>query len=184
LPLDDPKSIDRALDELVSLNIDLNAIVLCASAAPVTASFLKTTPQQLVDQLNVAVIQNHYLIAQLWKRFFRSRGNGHIVALLSAASEQPPWAHMTSYVAAKRGLQSIIECALIELGTGGLRASFVSPGHTETPMLMGQHPHVIEAARAKTRNGKFRSPDDVAAVIVQALDNPPSTPSPKFYKVD
>jgi len=114
------------------------------------------------------------LITETWKRYFRPNQGGHVIAVLSAALGPPLRSHMTPYLVAKRGLETLLEAALAELGSSGLRASAVRPGYTDTPMLGSFHPHVLEAARARMKDGKFLEADAVADVIVRCLNNPPS----------
>src|SRR5258708_27891449 len=87
----------------------IHPLVGAASPRPVLASFLKTKSEEFLDQFIVNVVGHHHLLMEVWKRFFRNQGEGHVIALLSAAVCAPPWPHMTAYVTAKRALQGMIE---------------------------------------------------------------------------
>ena len=175
LPLEDPRSVGPGLDLVQQKSETLNALVLCASPAPVLASFLKTEETHFLDQFRVNAIGNHRLISETWKRFFRKNGGGHVIGLLSEAMGTPPWPHMASYVMGKRALQCLLECALAEFGNGGLRVSAVSPDYTSTPMLLGLEERVLEAARLK-RGERFLEPAEVAEHVLDCLENPPADP--------
>ncbi len=174
LALHDAAQMKDAVTKISTLVPRLDAVVLCASPAPVLQSFLKMTAANFNDQLHVNVVSNHALIVEIWKSFFQKQDGGHVVAVLSAAMESPPWKHMSAYVVAKAALQQLLESALAELGADGLRASAFFPDYTDTPMLQACHPLVIEAARASRPNGRFWDPDQVAQKIMSALENPPA----------
>ena len=144
---------------------------------PQLKSFLKTEAEELQEQLAAAVTGTHRLILETWKRFFSKREGGHIVALLSAAIGPPPRPHMTSYVVAKQGLVTLLECALVELGSSGLRVSAVSPGYTDTPMLHTFHPHVLEAIKAANSKKPFLDPTEVADSVMKLSNAPPAQPT-------
>jgi 3-oxoacyl-[acyl-carrier protein] reductase len=181
--LEDLPSISQAVEAMRPFTTDLQAAVFCASPAPELGPFLKVTPQSFYQQFNVNAIGYHHLIALIWKTYFRPNKTGHIVAVLSAAAESPVRPQMISYIVGKRSLQAILECALAELGVSGLRATAVSPTYTETPMLSGFHPHILEAARAKQPEGRFLSADHVSNIIGDCLDNPPETSELKTLSV-
>jgi 3-oxoacyl-[acyl-carrier protein] reductase len=173
IPLQEPESISLKMEELSKQIESLDALVLCASPAPRLASFLKTDIFSFSDQFQVNVLGNHRLIAEVWKRWFRKAGGGHLVAILSAAAGSPPWPHMSSYVFGKRGLLSLIESAVAELGSSGLRATVMNPDYTETPMLLNIEPRILEAAKTKRPEGKFLKPEELANEILECLGHPP-----------
>lgn len=177
LPMEEPAAVDEALDCVAKSAGRLDAVVLCASPAPVLGSFLKIDARSLEEQLRINVVGGQYLIAAAWRRFFsKQEGAGHIVAVLSQFSDAAPKPQMAAYVIGKRALLALLECALAELGPRGLRASAVSPGYTDTPMLRALNPHILEAARATQRDSAFLTAEQVAEKIMHCLDNAPRTP--------
>jgi 3-oxoacyl-[acyl-carrier protein] reductase len=181
LPLDDLNAMDASLSALEAQSISLEALILSGSPAPALHSFLKTTPELIEQQWRSLVVGNQHLMAETWKRFFRIRSGGHIVAILSEAMGPPPWPHMSAYVTARYGLQSLLECALMELGTSGLRVSTVSPDYTDTPMLANVHEYVLDVAKKK--RSRFLSADEVAHVILQRLESPPASAAISHHSV-
>ncbi len=175
LVLEEPSSIDLALAQVEKAHARIEALVLNAAPPPALASFSKTTRQELQEQFQSNVVGNHYLLTQTWKRFFLKQGGGHVVGVSSQAASTPPWSHMSSYVIGKRGLQALLECALSELGAHGLRASLIVPGYTDTPMLRGLHPYILEAAQEKASDKKFLSAEHVAAQTLDCLETPPES---------
>lgn len=181
LCLDDPNSIDAALDVVARNGLDLEALVLCASPAPVLAPFVKVQKREFLDQFQVNVVSAHRLIAQCWRRFFSKNRRGHVIGLLSAAIGPPPSALLCSYIAAKRALQAVLECAAVELGPRGLRVNALSPSYTETPMLEAFPEPMLEMARAKRKSGRFLTSTEVAVHVVNCLESP--EPSEIFVSV-
>ncbi len=170
LPLHDPEAMRQGLERLPAL--DLAAAVLSAAPVPPVQPFLKHRDADFREQLLPTVAGNHRLLAELWKRHFRRRGGGHLVAILSAALREPPVPHLAAYVVAKAALRQLLACALAELGAAGLRASTVSPPYTETAMLRAFPDLLLEHARA--RGERFCAPAEVAATVLQALREPPA----------
>jgi NAD(P)-dependent dehydrogenase (short-subunit alcohol dehydrogenase family) len=174
LTLEHPSSVTHCISQISHRAGQLDAIVLSASPAPRLSSFLKEKSDELLNQFRVNVVANHQLIVEAWKTFFCSKGDGHVIALLSAFIEPPPAAHMSSYIVGKRALLTLLECASVELGTSGLKLSAILPSYTETPMLNALNRHVYEMARLKQPDAKFMQPDEVALRVLSCLENPPT----------
>lgn len=173
LPLHEPHILGSTIGSLAADGIAPDALVLNASPPFTTAPFNKVTADDFRMQYEASVIGNHALIAAVWKNAFRKKRHGHIVGLLTAALGPPPTPQMTPYVTAKAALHTLLECAAVEYGRGGLRISVVSPGFTETAMLHGFNDLLLDMARTQTANGRFLTPDEVAATVVDALADPP-----------
>ncbi len=179
LDLTKTESISKAIALVGAHTQELEALVLCASPAVKLKSFLKTDATDVMDQWAVNVNGNHALISQVWKRFFSHRNAGHVVALLTAALGPPIRPHMTAYLISKSGLLTMLQCALAELGSSGLRVSAISPSYTDTPMLRHFHPHVINSIKAINPKKPFLSPEEVSYVAWTCIKNPPAKPTLK-----
>lgn len=177
LSSDIPDSIEKALDVVAAQGNRLDTVVLAASPAPVLDSFLKAKPEDFLKQIDVNLIFHQNLLVQVWKRFFSSARGGHVIGISSRAMDNPVWPHMSSYVVGKKALETLLECAQAELGTSGLRATSFHLNYTETPMLTSVHPHVLESARSKQKDGKFLDPGEVAQKIFKSIENPPASPA-------
>jgi len=177
LPLDlnVPETITACVGGLAKDGGTLDAIVLSAAPGPSVNPLWKETDASFLEQFSANVIGNRNLLAACWKTFFRNQSKGHVVALLSLAMGPPPSAQMASYIIGKRALQTLLECALVEYGPSGLRASAVIPTFTETPMLGNFHTHFLEMARQKSPSGSFLSAEHVAEQIFRCLEEPPTT---------
>lgn len=178
LPLHDPEALVRGVARIVRVGPEVRAAVLCAAPAPDVASLLKLTPEQFRRQFDCAVVGNHALAAELWRRCFRPRGGGHLLAVLSAAQGhatlgEEAATHMASYVTAKGALDALLRAAAAELGRAGLRISVVRPGYVETPMLRVFEPRLLERARTTTPRRRFLESTEVAAALLRGLEDPP-----------
>lgn len=174
LPLHDPEAIRRGVAVLADDASPVTAAALCGSPAPDLGSFTRQTPEQFRRQFDCAVVGNHTLAVELWRRCFRARGGGHLLAVLSAAQGGPQTAsHMAGYVAAKGGLEAMLRAAAAELGRAGLRISVIRPGYVETPMLAAFEPRLLERARSAAPGGRFLGPADVAGALMKGLRHPP-----------
>lgn len=169
LPLDDPARLREAVAAIAEQDQAVAALALCAAPAPDVASLLKLTAEHFRRQYEAAVIGNHALLTETWRRCFRARGGGQVVAVLSAAQGPPATPHMSSYIAAKNGLEGLLNAAAAELGRGGLRIGVVRPGYVETPMLRAFEPLLLERARA---GRTFLPPETVAEALLRGLTHP------------
>lgn len=173
LPLDEPERLAAGLDEVEAAGLPVRALALCAAPAPDIGPFARVPAERLRAQFEAAVVGNHRLIAECWRRFFRREGGGHVVAVLTAALGPPATPHMASYVAAKGALAALLEAAAAELGPAGLRVAQASPGHVETAMLAAFDPRMLDRARERAPGGRFLRPDEVAAALADSLAQPP-----------
>ena len=171
LPLTDADGLNAGLDAIAAVGRKVDALVLSANPPPIVISFLKATGKQFNDQAAATIIGNHQLLSQVWRRFFRPRAGGHVIAILSAAAGASPTPHLAPYVVAKAGVKALLRAAAAELGQAGLAISTIAPGFTETPMLASFDPRLLAAQRKA--HGGFLKADDVAATVCDALDTPP-----------
>ncbi|MDE1977120.1 MAG: SDR family oxidoreductase [Elusimicrobia bacterium] len=174
LDLEEPSSIEEAVRAAAERESSLEALVLSACPPPVLAPFQKTEAEESLRQFKVGALGAQLLISACWRKFFYPARVGHVVGILSAAMGPPPWPHMSAYAAGKRAMQSMLESAASELGRSGLRVSALKPTYTETPMLTALPSHILDAARARMKAGRFLSAAEVAKAVVACLENPPA----------
>ena len=93
-------------------------------------------------------------------------GWGRIVNI-SSSSTHSGAPYMSSYVAAKSGVNGLTKSLALELGPSGITVNAVPPGFVDTPMLRKAAERgnlgSIEAAIKQTPVGRMGKPEDIAA---------------------
>ena len=102
------------------------------------------------------------------------RGSGAIITVASNAACVPRM-HMGAYAASKAASSMFTKCLGLELGRHGIRCNVVSPGSTETPMLLGMWNDengraqsiegCLETFRVGVPLGKLARPEDIAEAV-------------------
>lgn len=172
MPLDDEAKLQESFRRLADQG-DLKALVLSASPSLRLLSFAKTDVGEIRRQLDVHVLGSFQAIKTAWRTAFRSRGGGHVVGILSAALGPPPAPHMAAYAAAKSGMASILESALVEFGKSGFALSTLSPDVADTRILTEIEPRARELLVAASRNQRYTDPERIAQLVAAELANPP-----------
>ena len=182
----DLQDLDR-IPELASRAVDafgsLDGLVNCAGIAcyePVGAIGLESVQAQLRVNLLAPL-----LLSQALAVHFRARG-GSIVNVSSTLSERAA-PHTLVYAATKAALNAVTKSLALELAPSGVRVNAVLPGGVETDMLRAPRlepgetlePGEIEArvtsqlavlAALHPLGGRLGTPEEVAAVILNVLD--------------
>jgi NAD(P)-dependent dehydrogenase (short-subunit alcohol dehydrogenase family) len=100
-------------------------------------------------------------------RAMRGRGGAIVNVTSRLASIGVPT--MAMYSAAKGALLSLTRGAAVELAPDGIRVNAVAPGMTRTPLFeawaAAEGREVVDAAAAAIPQGRFATPEDVAAAI-------------------
>ena len=95
-------------------------------------------------------------------RRMKPRGTGHIVNIASSAGKTGV-PNLATYCATKHGVVGLSEAVRFELRGSGVEISVVMPGIVRTELAAGL---------AETRGFKASSPEEVAGLIVEALEFP------------
>lgn len=123
----------RLLKVQPHLDILINAAgVLCMG------SIETLEPKKWQWCIDVNVSSVFYLLRQVIPQF-KSQHNGVIVSIASNAAHVPRM-NMAAYCASKAALVSLNQTAGLELAKYGVRCNVVSPGSTNTEMLMSMWP--------------------------------------------
>ena len=100
-------------------------------------------------------------------RAMRGRGGSIVNVSSRLASIGVPT--MAMYSAAKGALLSLTRAAAVELAPAGIRVNAVAPGMTRTPLFEAwaaeEGPDVVARALAGIPQGRFGTPEEVAAAI-------------------
>jgi NAD(P)-dependent dehydrogenase (short-subunit alcohol dehydrogenase family) len=126
-------------------------------------------------QLHVNLSGSFYVVREAARRMIPRRSG----AIVVTGSElgllgQPGY---VGYTATKGGVLAMTRAFAAELAVHGIRVNSVSPGTTETPMLMAEFAAAPDPARERAENestipmGRFGQPGDIAAAVAFLLSD-------------
>jgi NAD(P)-dependent dehydrogenase (short-subunit alcohol dehydrogenase family) len=163
----DPGTAAAALEAAARLG---SLDVLVNNAAVDFTSDLYETRVEDVRRVMEVNFVGAFLMLQSAARAMRGRG-GSIINLVSrTATVGVPT--MAVYGASKGALASLTRGAAVDLAADGIRVNAIAPGFTETPLMatwLAAQPDPQQArsqAAAKIPQGRFATPEDVAAAAV------------------
>lgn len=183
--LEDSSSVDRILAEALEAFGSIDGLVNCAGFAryrPVGQLDASTVEAQLAVNLVTPL-----LLAQAVGTHLRGRqAEGAIVNVSSTLSEASTQG-MIAYAASKAALNAATKGLALELAPARIRVNAVLPGVVNTDMVKkprvapGEEPSVeeierrveaqLEALRVLHPLGRLGTPEEVAEVVLQVLDN-------------
>lgn len=126
-------------------------------------------------QLHVNLSGNFFVVREAARRMI-PRGRGAIVTTGSELGllGQPGY---VGYTATKGGVLAMTRALAAELAGHGIRVNSVSPGTTETPMLMAEFAAAPDPGRERAENestialGRIGQPGDIAAAVAFLLSD-------------
>ncbi|WP_375483060.1 SDR family NAD(P)-dependent oxidoreductase [uncultured Jatrophihabitans sp.] len=165
----DPSAPARIVDAAVAAS-PLDVVVFAAGVVAFGA--VAELDDDTLDQL---LLVNVIAPVRLLRAVAPQLGRGAVVVNLSAVVAETPLPGMAAYAASKAALTAFDRAAGRELRRAGVRVLDVRPPHTETGLASRP------VAGISPRLGAGKSPDEVAARIVQALrDDEADLPSDAF----
>lgn len=142
--------------------------ILIHSAGDFSMGEIKDAPIQELDRLYNINVRAPYLLTQALLPVLRHHG-GQIVFINSSVGLKAR-AKVGQYAATKNALRAIADSLREEVNAEGIRVLSIFPGKTATPMQ--EKIHRTEAKEC--HYDQFIPPEDVAAVIINALVLPQS----------
>jgi NAD(P)-dependent dehydrogenase (short-subunit alcohol dehydrogenase family) len=160
-------------DSVAAAARGLESVALLVNSAGISdrAPAAEMRPEQWERVLRVDLTGTFYCCQLLHDALVRARGAIINVASIAAHRSFPGRAN---YCAAKAGVVALTEVLGLEWATDGVRVVAVSPGFVATPMMDWaiEHGHIpADAMLARTPQGRFASPDELAAAIVALADD-------------
>jgi NADP-dependent 3-hydroxy acid dehydrogenase YdfG len=133
----------------------------CVASAPVDA----------LDHMYRLNLRTPYLLTRRLMPLLQ-RARGQVVFVNSSAGLHAS-AGASQYAATKHALKALADSLRCEVNDDGIRVLSVYPGRTASPMQERlHHQHSVCGQRAPYVAADLLQPDDVAAVVVQALSLP------------
>ena len=163
-------TVDGDIHELVAeVRRDYGHVdILVHSAGVISLGPVQCSPIQEFDWQYKTNLRGAYLLTQTLLPLLRSRA-GQIVFINSSAGLISS-ANVSQYAATKYGLKAIADSLRQELNSEGIRVLSVFLGRTASPMQVRVH----ELERREYRPELLLQPQDVAAVVINALGLPRS----------
>ena len=163
-------TLDEDIQELTArLRRDYGYIdLLIHSAGVISLGQLESAPIEDLDRQYRTNVRAPYFLTQALLPMLRSR-RGQIVFINSSAGLRAG-AGISQYAATKHALKAIADSLREEINAEGLRVLSVYPGRTATPMQASVHAMEGKAYHPE----RLMQPEDVAAVVINALKLPRS----------
>jgi len=166
LDVHDLSAIQAAFDRLAEEPGILAGVVLAASPAPTIAPLFRHSAEDLESQWAINVSGSVNLLKGAIKRFMRPQKQGWVAGILSEAMglDGETAKSMGGYIIAKYGLLGLLR--VIDAEYAWLNVHHIEPGYTETAMLQAYDDRFLQTLREARPEGRFESPDEVAARIM------------------
>jgi short-subunit dehydrogenase len=164
-------TLDEAMRELTAcLQRDCERIdLLVHSAGTLSLGQMAAAPVEDFDVQYRTNVRAPYALTQALLPMLRA-SRGQIVFMNSQAGLSAR-GNMSQYAATKYALKALAESLREEVNAAGVRVLSVYPGRTASPMQAAMH--AMEGRQFYPE--RLMQPDDVAAVVIQALSVPRST---------
>jgi NAD(P)-dependent dehydrogenase (short-subunit alcohol dehydrogenase family) len=126
-------------------------------------------------QLHVNLSGSFYVVREAARRMI-PRGRGAVVLTGSELGLVGQTGYV-GYTATKGGVLAMTRAFAAELASHGIRVNSISPGTTETPMLMAEFAAAPDPARERAENestiplGRIGQPGDIAAAVAFLLSD-------------
>ena len=166
--LADRTQVDALCAHLVADHPQLHALVNCAGIVRVggVADFSRDDWDQVIEVDLRAVFElSRAMLPALVAGASRSTGGSSIVNVSSVMGLLAT-PGITSYSAAKGGMNHLTRSMAVEVGEHGVRVNAVAPGFIRTDMFETAHPVERQRALAESHPlGRLGTPEEVAAVV-------------------
>ena len=168
--LDDDDDVDRLVSTLAVEAAGLDVLVHAAGVA--TLGCVASAPVDALDAMYRLNLRVPYVLTQRLLPLLR-RARGQVVFVNSSAGLHAS-AGTSQYAATKHALKALADSLRCEVNDDGVRVLSVYPGRTASPMQERLHSQQqVHGPEARPyRAADLLQPDDVAAVVVQALSLP------------
>jgi short-subunit dehydrogenase len=154
--------IARVGDDIGRLDLLVNNVGI-ANTRPFETRAIESIQHELNVNLMVPLVLTHDLLPQL-----RQAADGRVISIVSLGGVFP-MPETVVYSATKFGLRGAMLCLGLDGPRLGVKLTIVNPSATETPMLMRE---AIEDGNKMQFMDPPQMPEEVAKVVLQALDKP------------
>ncbi len=151
--------VDEVLREFGRIDILVN------NAGIATVSPVAEMPVSLWDEMMAVNLRGVFLCTRLVLPIMYRQNYGKIINTASqlAYKGSPGMAH---YCASKAAIIAFTRSLALEIGPRNINANCVAPGATQTPLLEGIRPEVLERIRATIPKGRLATVEDIVPTYV------------------
>ncbi|WP_101949934.1 SDR family NAD(P)-dependent oxidoreductase [Mycobacterium sp. 3519A] len=169
----DPGQVAAAFDRAEALGAV--SAVFSNAGISIVGPAIELADDDWLRQLHVNLSGSFYVVREAARRMI-PRGGGAIVVTGSELGLLGQ-AGYVGYTATKGGVLAMTRAFAAELATHGIRVNSISPGTTETPMLLAEFAAAPDPDRERAENestiplGRFGQPGDIAAAVAFLLSD-------------
>jgi 3-oxoacyl-[acyl-carrier protein] reductase len=164
LSLEDRKSIDKFLDEIKEIKIDL---VINAAASKLVFNKFENIPiESFEEDLLINVVNYVYLLQKL---VLNLNNGANIIMILTEMTFDMPPSYFSSYVTSKYALLGLMKSLANELKNRNIRVNAVSPGMMDTKFI-SKLPDLVKK-KYLLDSKKFTEPKEVICAIEKIMES-------------
>lgn len=160
----DEKQIDSLAKDVYNRFGRIDILINCATSKLIINPFEKTKFSDFIDQFQTNIKSNYCLVNSILP-YMKENNFGKIIFINSQAIENIPPIGWSAYVTAKSALSGFMKSLSIELSKFNITVNAVSPGMTETDLIIGIPEKAKLLLKAKIPLSRLASPEDVANSI-------------------
>lgn len=164
------KQINSLIEDVYNRFGRIDVLINCATSKLINNSFEETDFSDYQKQFDVN-IKSNYLLVKAVLPYMKKNNFGKIIFINSLFSENVPPKGWSSYVTAKSALTGLMKSLSIELSQYNICVNAVSPGMTETDLLIGIPEKAKLLLKAKIPLARLASTKDVSNAIAFLVSN-------------
>ena len=170
----DRPRVKEVVDGVIVDRGRIDILVNNAGVNVVDRALAKLTPENWDFQMDINVTGSFNLIHAVLPHM-RKRREGTIISISSLAGTQPSVLAGTAYSASKHGMSVLTKMVDLEESVNGIRATVISPGEINTPILDQRPVKVSDEHKAR-----ILQPEDIGEAVLYVGSLPPRVCIPEM----
>ncbi|HIM57160.1 MAG TPA: SDR family oxidoreductase [Candidatus Latescibacteria bacterium] len=170
----DRPRVKEVVDGVIADRGRIDILVNNAGVNVVDRALAKLTPENWDLQMDINVTGSFNLIHAVLPHM-RQRREGTIISISSLAGTQPSVLAGTAYSASKHGMSVLTKMVDLEESVNGIRATVISPGEINTPILDQRPVKVSDEHKAR-----ILQPEDIGEAVLYVGSLPPRVCIPEM----
>lgn len=166
----DMQSVENMVKKTIQNFGTVSALVHSASTKIIPSEFHALVWSDIQQHIDVQ-LQGAFNCIQAVLREFCEAKRGTVVMLGSVVTDNVPSPKWTGYTLAKASLHSLTKSLALEYGPKGIRFNMVSPGMTETGLIVDIPEKAKLLSKMSTPLRKHAQPNDIASAIAFLLSD-------------